>query len=430
LKLYMLRHSSGPVDGFTLTCDSAEVGEAASIEQPGRVLPDDQDVVQDIVCEVAPPSESPQRQHAQGAKKGKLDESSVEAPGHAGRACAAMTSSDLHALLRTGPVVEDEQRAAKNRTEKSAKGDRARVAHETIEIIRNMGYDSHGRGRIELKSKLLDAIAASRFYLAETASQQPWRKRFGGGTDIEVSCCTVLSAAECLRSMRNAFPPGVLNFASARNPGGGFCTGAEAQEESIARSSAIYPCLAKHFKAFFVPHRLAASGAYTHAMIYSPGVPVFRDSQGNLLDEPYDADFVTAAAPNRGVMERSAGAEQEAEAALQERADRVLQVFAEHSTADLVLGAWGCGVFKNDPKTVATIFKKLLEGRFKGAFRRVIFAVLDPRMAEDFAKVFGIKLANATAPAKGKHTDKAGDDDDQDEDKQKQNPKKGKKGKR
>merc|ERR1712129_14053 len=136
----------------------------------------------------------------------------------------------------------------------------------------------------------------------------------------------------------------------------------------------------------------------------------------------------TAAAPNRGVLGKRAGADQEAEAALRERAARVLQVFAEHSTADLVLGAWGCGVFKNEPKTVATIFKHLLGGRFSGAFRRVIFAVLDPRMAEDFAKVFGTDLVNSSPP-RGKAPAKGGSTDDQDGGHRQQQPKKGKKGK-
>lgn len=310
------------------------------------------------------------------------------------------------------------------------------MAFETLGILRDMGYDSVERGRVDLRSRLRDAIAASRFYPAdEGCSDKAYRARFKGQATIEVECCSVLSAAESLRSKPDALPPGILNFASARNPGGGFSTGAEAQEESLARSSGIYPCLTKHFDAFFVPHRQAASGAYTDAAIYSPGVPVIRDSQGALLDVPYDADFVTAAAPNRGAMQRGgAGADKAAEAALQERAARVLQIFAEHSTADIVLGAWGCGVFKNDPRTVATIFRKLLEGRFKGVFRRVIFAVLDPKMAQDFANVFGTELVSpaapaASRPAKGGPPAEGADDADRDEGKR-QKSKQGKKGKR
>jgi uncharacterized protein (TIGR02452 family) len=41
-----------------------------------------------------------------------------------------------------------------------------------------------------------------------------------------------------------------------------------------------------------------------------------------------------------------------------------------------VLGAWGCGVFRNDPEAVAEAFKShLLSPRFMGAFDRVVFAI-------------------------------------------------------
>lgn len=45
----------------------------------------------------------------------------------------------------------------------------------------------------------------------------------------------------------------------------------------------------------------------------------------------------------------------------------------------LVLGAWGCGVFRNDPAQVAGAFRTLLGpgGRFAGAFERVAFGILD-----------------------------------------------------
>lgn len=62
---------------------------------------------------------------------------------------------------------------------------------------------------------------------------------------------------------------------------------------------------------------------------------------------------------------------------------------ALHGYRGLVLGAWGCGVFQNDPAQVAEAFRGLLAGRFAGVFERVVFGVLDrePRTREVFARV-------------------------------------------
>lgn len=105
-------------------------------------------------------------------------------------------------------------------------------------------------------------------------------------------------------------------------------------------------------------------------------MPVFRDDKGNLLPEPYEVSFLTAAAPNRSAIvrnqpERAAGIP----AALLRRAVRVLHVAAAHGHRRLVLGAWGCGVFGNDPAVVAETFRlALLDNRY---FDHVVFAVLD-----------------------------------------------------
>jgi len=209
---------------------------------------------------------------------------------------------------------------------------------------------------------------------------------------IDVRYCSCLAAARELASSSKGPSPGVLNFASARNPGGGFSTGAAAQEESIARSSGLYPCLTKFFNEFFVPARNAPSGAYTHDIIYSPQVPVICDDNGKLLETYYCADFLTCAAPNLGVIGRKCKAdeaEQIANNAIRERIDRMLHVFAQNGVQDLVLGAWGCGVFRNSVQSVAQLFDAALSGTFKNQFRHVIFAVFDRKMCQEFAHALG-----------------------------------------
>ncbi|WP_282701672.1 TIGR02452 family protein [Streptomyces sp. CC219B] len=171
----------------------------------------------------------------------------------------------------------------------------------------------------------------------------------------------------------------VLNFASARNPGGGYLNGAQAQEEALCRASALYTCLIE-VRAFYEHHRAHRDPFYTDRVIHSPAVPVFRDDRGGLLDEPCLAGFLTAAAPNAGVIRRTAP-ERAADIprALAARAERVLETAAVHRYRRLVLGAWGCGVFQNDPVVVAGAFRELLAdgGRFAGVFEHVVFGVLD-----------------------------------------------------
>jgi uncharacterized protein (TIGR02452 family) len=115
-------------------------------------------------------------------------------------------------------------------------------------------------------------------------------------------------------------------------------------------------------------------------MIYSPACPVIRDDGGGWLVPPYAVDFITSPAPNAGAVLRN---EPENGALLTstiiERASKVLALVLHHGCDALVLGAWGCGVFRNDPATVAAAFHAHLapSGSYAGRFRQVLFAVYD-----------------------------------------------------
>jgi uncharacterized protein (TIGR02452 family) len=64
---------------------------------------------------------------------------------------------------------------------------------------------------------------------------------------------------------------------------------------------------------------------------------------------------------------------------LQIRKGKILGLAAYYGCDDLILGAWGCGVFRNDPATITKMFADFLlpEGKFWGRFKSVIFSVLD-----------------------------------------------------
>ena len=136
-------------------------------------------------------------------------------------------------------------------------------------------------------------------------------------------------------------------------------------------------------------------------MIFSPQCPVFRSDDGVLLEQAYFVDFITAPAPNAGaVMKNQPSLVAQTEGVLKERASKLLSLAAHHGCEVLALGAWGRGVFRNDPAMVAGVFRELLEpnGLYWGRFRKVVFAVLDTSRSqrtyqaflERFAVVFGL----------------------------------------
>jgi uncharacterized protein (TIGR02452 family) len=204
-----------------------------------------------------------------------------------------------------------------------------------------------------------------------------------GTSTVEITDETTLAAAARLAAA-GPDPVACLNFASATKPGGGYASGARAQEESVARASALAIAL-EAVPEFYAHHRRHRDPRYTDRVIYSPGVPVFRDDTGRLV-EPYRVAFLTAAAPNVGALSGPADVSD----LLRRRAGRVLGVAHRHGHRRLVLGAWGCGVFRNDPHRVAAAFAAWLGpgGGYAGRFARVVFAIPDARNRRPFRLVF------------------------------------------
>ncbi|MFE9600218.1 TIGR02452 family protein [Streptomyces hokutonensis] len=245
------------------------------------------------------------------------------------------------------------------------------IAQQTEQIVAAGGYRTEDGREVSIADGIEAARAGSGLHGPEPVRIPEFSPV---DTFIEVTGESSLEAARRLTG-----PVAVLNFASARNPGGGFLNGAQAQEEALCRASALYTCLLEA-RGFYDHHRAHRDPFYTDRVIHSPAVPVFRDDRGRLLDEPYTAGFLTAAAPNAGVVLRTAP-ERAAElpGAVAVRAERVLETAVAHGYRRLVLGAWGCGVFQNDPAQVAGAFHALLGpgGRFAAAFEHVVFGVLD-----------------------------------------------------
>ncbi|MFD7291701.1 TIGR02452 family protein [Streptomyces sp. NPDC059897] len=248
------------------------------------------------------------------------------------------------------------------------------LARSTERIVGSGEYAADGGRVVTIGAAVARARAGTRMYGPDPVPVPPISPV--DRTDVEVTGESSLEAARRMTGERSE-PVAVLNFASARNPGGGYLNGAQAQEEALCRCSALYACLTE-VPEFYAHHREHRDAFYTDRVIHAPAVPVFRDDQGRLLDVPFEAGFLTSPAPNAGVIaQRTPERVHEIPAALAARAERVLEVAAAEGYRRLVLGAWGCGVFRNDPGQVAEAFRTLLEGRFAHHFEQIVFAVLD-----------------------------------------------------
>jgi uncharacterized protein (TIGR02452 family) len=244
----------------------------------------------------------------------------------------------------------------------------AALAAQTIEILHSGEYRSPSGVRVVIGDAVARAVAGTRLHLPD--------EDLAGGDPVSNPVVEVTPESTLEAGRRLGPGAAALVFASARNPGGGFLSGAKAQEEDIARASGLHSCLLTAPE-FYAHHRGNGDLRYSDRVIYSPQVPVFRDDDGTLLERPYGLSFVTAAAPNLGAIstnqpDHSASVP----TVLYGRARRVLRVAAAHGHRQIVLGAWGCGVFRNSPEAVASAFQAGLTE--VACFDRVVFAILDP----------------------------------------------------
>lgn len=260
---------------------------------------------------------------------------------------------------------------------------RAKKAQETLDIIEKGVYNVSGR-EIQLRDSISQSIEATRLYVPEYFSniasdvdQLLQERKYQ--TVVEVENCTSMEAAEKLVKSEGRIA--CLNFASAKNPGGGFLGGSQAQEESLTRASALYPTLMKYFTEMYEYNRSQRTYLYSDYMIYSPDVVFFKSDNDNLLANPYKMDILTSPAVNIGAMKQHKRFDEleKSEHVMMKRIDKILSVFLLQGVEMLILGAWGCGVFRNSPEDIARYFAHYLKGngKYVSAFKQVVFAVFD-----------------------------------------------------
>lgn len=209
-------------------------------------------------------------------------------------------------------------------------------------------------------------------------------------TQVEVTSFRSLEAAMREKRRDSRKRVAVLNFASATNPGGGVTKGSSAQEESLCRLSTLYPCLntSELKKAYYDFHRQSHDALYTDACIYTPDILVIKtdDDSPERMEEKFwcRLDVISCAAPN--LRERPSNAMNPGPSRpvritpeallklLKQRVCRILSVAAQNKEDILILGAFGCGAFRNPPEIAARAWAEVLP-EFYGVFEKVHFAV-------------------------------------------------------
>lgn len=172
----------------------------------------------------------------------------------------------------------------------------------------------------------------------------------------------------------------VLNFANPEIPGGGTKKGAMAQEECLCRSSNLYACLSdvNVLEEYYQYHRDLHTSFYSDRVIYTKDITVFKDDRDipEMLPatEWFNVDVMTCAAPC--LRKRKYTNVEALLQLLQGRVKNILEVARDNDADVLILGAFGCGAFKNPAPVVAQAFENVMrEGNYYADFKQIIFAI-------------------------------------------------------
>lgn len=202
----------------------------------------------------------------------------------------------------------------------------------------------------------------------------------------------------------------VHNFASATNPGGGVTKGSSAQEECLCRCSTLYFNLntSDMWAGFYSPHRNAQDPLHNDDCIYTPNVTVFKTdtAEPKLMPEAdwYQVNVITCAAPNLRLMPSNAMNSGDGMKQVKlvdkdlynlhvKRLSRIMEVAVAGGNEVVVLGAFGCGAFENNPEVVARASKEVVS-KYADCFEVIEFAIYcSPRDEQNyniFKRILGV----------------------------------------
>ena len=201
---------------------------------------------------------------------------------------------------------------------------------------------------------------------------------FTRANKLIINSDTVSAIEKVYDEYPSVYKKAALNFASYKNPGGMFLKGSKAQEECLCHQSVLYNILSR-FPMYYEENKKNLNRAlYTDRAIYTPNVPFFTETS------IFDGDIITCAAPNKYAAQKYKNvSDEENWYNLYNRIDFILDIAKVNGVDILIVGAFGCGVFGQDPYEVAAIFKYLLDTKPYG-FSQVIFAIPKGTRADNY----------------------------------------------
>lgn len=251
-----------------------------------------------------------------------------------------------------------------------------------------------------LKAAIRHSVGSQQLILESDAILEFDKKKYDEPVKVLVSKKRSYEAASAYKDKNIC----VHNFASASNPGGGVTRGANAQEECLCRCSSLYFCLntPEMWNGFYKPHRTAKNPIHNDDIIYTPDVIVFKTDTAypQLMDEGdwYQTNVITCAAPN--LRERPSNlfntgdgniaikiSDEELQMIHEKRLRRILDLAVTNGNEVVILGAFGCGAFANNPEVVAMAAKNVVR-EYKHAFQVIEFAVYCSPRDEHNYKIF------------------------------------------
>ena len=266
------------------------------------------------------------------------------------------------------------------------RGPRRQVYASTLMLVKRGRYHTASGGLVELGRIINPQAQADNVFVDREITLRPSLERNSGEVRIAVVNDDCLALARRLHATDPTDDICVLNMASSRNPGGGVWGGAGAQEEYLFRCTDYYRFLYQYANNFDpqvyhvqrnAHHRYPLAPLY--GGIYSHGVTVFRDTEANgyaLLDSPVRLNFVAVAAFH--FNERCDAIPQPYVEPTKDKIRLMLRLAANNGQRRLVLGAFGCGAFHNEPHHMAQLFRQVIhESEFQGLFTSISFAVIE-----------------------------------------------------